>query len=177
LSGLGVNAMAPISDDLIGLGSSSVENKGVLAPAGDVGLNVKDVKQLEQTINANSLGPDVDLKEAGITSVKTDRTNSSDETDEHDDEHSSDKVIITAADATKYLLPMRDDGDPALTLRGVFLATCLAAFQAVMSQIYYVSSILYRIWTSFRFLQLTQMSFALYSSSQLLSRSRAHSSC
>jgi hypothetical protein len=134
--------MAPISDDLIGLGSSSVENKGVLAPAGHVALNEKDVKQLTTTINASSIGSDVDIKEAGIISVTTDRSSSSNGSDEHDEDPSSGRVIVTATDAAKYLLPMRDDGDAALTFRGIFLATCLAAFQAVMSQIYYVSSTL-----------------------------------
>lgn len=49
------------------------------------------------------------------------------------------KIIITGADAAKYLLPLRDDGEPALTFRSIFLASGLAAFQAVMSEIYYVS--------------------------------------
>jgi hypothetical protein len=130
--------MAPISDDFVGLGTSTVENKGIVAPTGHVALNEKDIKQLETTINANSIGEDVDLKTAGITSVKTDLSNGS--SGEPDEEDSSGRIIVTAADATKYLLPMRDDGDPALSFRGIFLATCLAAFQAVMSQIYFVSS-------------------------------------
>lgn len=54
------------------------------------------------------------------------------ETDDH-------KIIITGADAAKHLLPLRDDGEPALTFRSLFLASVLAAFQAVMSEIYYVS--------------------------------------
>ncbi|KXT14950.1 hypothetical protein AC579_4388 [Pseudocercospora musae] len=45
-------------------------------------------------------------------------------------------IIITGEDAAAYLLPMRDDGDPAVTLRSLFLATGLSAFQAVMTQIY-----------------------------------------
>lgn len=55
---------------------------------------------------------------------------------EEADDH---KIIITAADAAKHLLPLRDDGEPALTFRSLFLASVLAAFQAVMSEIYYVS--------------------------------------
>lgn len=47
-------------------------------------------------------------------------------------------VIVTGADAALHLLPLRDDGDPALTFRSLFLATILSAFQAVMSQIYMV---------------------------------------
>ncbi|KAL7931377.1 OPT oligopeptide transporter domain-containing protein [Trichoderma chlorosporum] len=58
--------------------------------------------------------------------------------DEYDekDNASDDVIIITGADAAAHLLPMRDDGEPALTFRSIFLATCLSAFQAVMSQIY-----------------------------------------
>jgi hypothetical protein len=56
-----------------------------------------------------------------------------------EDNESKDVIIITGTDAAAHLLPMRDDGDPALTFRGMFLATCLAAFQACMSQIYQVS--------------------------------------
>lgn len=48
-------------------------------------------------------------------------------------------IIITGADAAKYLLPMRDDGEPALTFRSLFLSTLLCAFQAAMNQIYQVS--------------------------------------
>ena len=48
-------------------------------------------------------------------------------------------IIITGADAAAHLLPLRDDGDPSVTFRGIFLASCLSAFQAVMNQIYTVS--------------------------------------
>lgn len=48
-------------------------------------------------------------------------------------------IIITGADAAAHLLPMRDDGEPSLTFRSLFLATILSSFQAVMSQIYTVS--------------------------------------
>jgi hypothetical protein len=59
---------------------------------------------------------------------------------DHDqDSGSEDVIIITGADAAAHLLPLRDDGEPALTFRSLFLATILSAFQAVMNQIYYVS--------------------------------------
>lgn len=48
-------------------------------------------------------------------------------------------IIRTAADAATHFLSMRDDFDPALTFRSIVLATGLAAFQAVMYQIYMVS--------------------------------------
>lgn len=59
--------------------------------------------------------------------------------DEYDDETRHDTIIVTGADAAKHLLPLRDDGEPALTFRSIFLATLLSGFQAVMSQIYEVS--------------------------------------
>lgn len=52
------------------------------------------------------------------------------------DTDSENVIIITGADAAAHLLPMRDDGEPALTFRSLFLASCLACFQSVMSQIY-----------------------------------------
>ncbi|KAK3313104.1 OPT oligopeptide transporter [Apodospora peruviana] len=58
---------------------------------------------------------------------------------DHDDGHDSDSdgvIIITGADAAAHLLPMRDDFQPTLTFRSLFLATILSGFQAVMSQIY-----------------------------------------
>lgn len=51
------------------------------------------------------------------------------------DTDSENVIIITGADAAAHLLPMRDDGEPALTFRSLFLASCLACFQAVMSQV------------------------------------------
>ncbi|KAL5083024.1 hypothetical protein Trisim1_002247 [Trichoderma cf. simile WF8] len=59
----------------------------------------------------------------------------SDDYDEKDNA-SDDVIIVTGADAAAHLIPLRDDGEPALTFRSMFLATCLSAFQAVMSQIY-----------------------------------------
>nr|XP_031857888.1 uncharacterized protein CI109_006684 [Kwoniella shandongensis]KAA5524960.1 hypothetical protein CI109_006684 [Kwoniella shandongensis] len=47
-----------------------------------------------------------------------------------------DTIIVSGADAAAHLLPMRDDHDPAVTFRSMVLATGLAAFQAVMYQIY-----------------------------------------
>ncbi|KAK3294114.1 OPT oligopeptide transporter protein-domain-containing protein [Chaetomium fimeti] len=52
------------------------------------------------------------------------------------DDGSEDVIIITGADAATHLLPLRDDHDPSLTFRSLFLATALSAFQAVMYQIY-----------------------------------------
>ncbi|KAM5377925.1 hypothetical protein ACJZ2D_004829 [Fusarium nematophilum] len=52
------------------------------------------------------------------------------------DRESKEAIIITGADAAAHLLPLRDDGDSAITFRGLFLASSLACFQAVMYQIY-----------------------------------------
>uniref|UniRef100_A0A093UYW4 Oligopeptide transporter 2 n=2 Tax=Talaromyces marneffei PM1 TaxID=1077442 RepID=A0A093UYW4_TALMA len=60
--------------------------------------------------------------------------NTDDAYDEDGTRH--DMVIVTGADAAKHLLPLRDDGQPSLTFRSIFLATILSGFQAVMSQIY-----------------------------------------
>jgi hypothetical protein len=56
---------------------------------------------------------------------------------------SEDHIIVTGADAAAHLLPMRDDREPALTFRGIFLATILSAFQAVVYQIYQVSGVFF----------------------------------
>lgn len=66
-----------------------------------------------------------------------DQINSSD--DSSDIVAGKDPIIITGSDASKYLLPLRDSHEPALTFRSLVLATGLAAFQAVMYQIYMVS--------------------------------------
>ncbi|KAG0647436.1 Oligopeptide transporter 6 [Hyphodiscus hymeniophilus] len=52
------------------------------------------------------------------------------------DSDNDNAIIITGADAALHLLPLRDDGDSALTFRSMFLATGLSGFQAVMNQIY-----------------------------------------
>lgn len=61
----------------------------------------------------------------------------------YDEGETQEKIIVTGADAANHLLSLRDDGETTLTFRSIFLASVLAAFQAVMSIIYYVS------WLSF----------------------------
>lgn len=65
----------------------------------------------------------------------------SDDDNSGQDNASDDVIIITGADAAAHLLPLRDDREPSVTFRGIFLATCLSAFQAIMSQIYQVGNI------------------------------------
>ncbi|KAJ9145528.1 OPT oligopeptide transporter [Pleurostoma richardsiae] len=92
-----------------------------------------------QTIN-EKLGLGVDDKETGKDGEPDDEIHAAPpvyDGDNHDkDDISEDVIIVTGADASAHLLPLRDDGDPALTFRSLFLATVLSAFQAVMSQIY-----------------------------------------
>jgi hypothetical protein len=56
------------------------------------------------------------------------------------DADDEDAIIVTGYDAAQHLLSLRDDFEPALTFRSIFLASCLSAFQAVMNQIYSVSN-------------------------------------
>ena len=61
------------------------------------------------------------------------------ERNDESDSDSKDAIIVTGADASRHLLPMRDDHDSALTFRSLLLSSGLACFQAVMYQIYTVS--------------------------------------
>jgi len=56
------------------------------------------------------------------------------EPDEHG--HSNDVIIVTGSDAANHMLPLRDDHEPSLTFRALFLATILSGFQASVYQIY-----------------------------------------
>ncbi|KAF4459637.1 opt oligopeptide transporter [Fusarium albosuccineum] len=46
------------------------------------------------------------------------------------DRESKDAIIVTGSDASKHLLPLRDDGDSAVTFRSLILASGLSCFQA-----------------------------------------------
>ena len=50
----------------------------------------------------------------------------------------TDTVIITGADVSSHLVPLRDDFDTAVTFRSIFLASALVCFSASISQIYSV---------------------------------------
>ncbi|KAI9742756.1 MAG: hypothetical protein M1818_003485 [Claussenomyces sp. TS43310] len=56
--------------------------------------------------------------------------------DGDDQDGKDDTIIITGADAANHLLSLRDDGEPSLTFRSIFLGTIISAFQATMYQIY-----------------------------------------
>lgn len=75
----------------------------------------------------------------GKTEAASHPDDAEDEDNGDDDEGNENVIIVTGKDAARFLLPMRDDHDPALTFRSLFLASGLSCFQAVMSQIYTVS--------------------------------------
>jgi hypothetical protein len=109
-----------------------VENKAIPLPTTH--------ETLQEKIRETPQGPEVDKTEAleaEITAAPAVRFDS----DEHDEKETDDEgaVIRTATDAAEHLLSLRDDGQPALTFRGILLATILSGFQAVVYQIYQVS--------------------------------------
>jgi hypothetical protein len=61
------------------------------------------------------------------------------------DDDGQNHIIITGADAAAHLLPMRDDFERSINFRGIFLASILSAFQAVMYQIYQAGPSLRRV--------------------------------
>jgi hypothetical protein len=62
------------------------------------------------------------------------------------DARSDEVIIVSGRDAAAHLLPMRDDGDEALTFRSLVLASALACFQCVMYQIYMVGELTMSKW-------------------------------
>lgn len=121
----------PSTDTIVVGGLNPVEGKVVSVPSHQainekVGIDEHDVgKELASEIQVAPASPPSDG-------------------DSHEkDDNSDNAIIITGADAARYLLPLRDDFDASLTFRSMFLATCLSAFQAVMSQIYTVGPLSY----------------------------------
>ncbi|KAI5268780.1 peptide transporter [Aureobasidium subglaciale] len=111
------------------VGIASVEPlNGIEAPNAD-GLNASEYTSIPAygfgAEKKGALDPD-------ITTIPTPDAAS----DNPKDTDNPDHIIVTGADAAAHLLPLRDDGDPSVTFRGIFLASCLSAFQAVMNQIY-----------------------------------------
>lgn len=86
---------------------------------------------------------DVDSEKKGALDTEISIAPPLDNDDDYSkDDGSDDVIIVTGADASAHLLPLRDDHESSLTFRSIFLATCLSAFQAVMSQIYQVCTAL-----------------------------------
>ncbi|KAK1756775.1 OPT oligopeptide transporter [Echria macrotheca] len=113
----------PIADEIIIGAYDGVEGKVVKVPSHHAINENIDISE--------KVGEIVDSR---ITTVPVDEGSADHKGDSDTD--SDGAIIRTGADAARYLLSMRDDFDPALTFRGVFLATILSAFQAVMNQIY-----------------------------------------
>lgn len=120
-------AANPMGDGLI-LGAPGTEGKTTVIPSHEAINAFTDEKH-------RLAADDGGLEKTGVLEPEIKAALPSYNSDEHDDD---DHIIITGADAAAHLLPMRDDQEPALTFRSIFLATILSAFQAVVYQIYQV---------------------------------------
>lgn len=56
------------------------------------------------------------------------------------DDDADDHIIRTGEDVSNYLMSLRDDGDPSLTVRSFIIGTIMAVFSSAVSQIYAVSA-------------------------------------
>ena len=123
----------PMGDTRI-LGAPGVDGKATVVPSHEAIDSLADEKHHLAVSNE-------EFTKEGVLEpeVKADLSSS------HSSESDEDIIIITGADAAAHLLPVRDDFEPALTFRCIFLATILSAFQAVVYQIYQVC---WRILTS-----------------------------
>lgn len=124
-------AANPMGDSLI-LGAPGIEGKTTVVPTHEA-VNAFTEEKHRLAVRDGNLGKKGVLEPEIIPALP------SYDSSERDDE---DHIIITGADAAAHLLPMRDDLEPALTFRSIFLATILSAFQAVVYQIYQVQSAL-----------------------------------
>ena len=104
---------------------------GAISPVDSEIVSVPSQRDVDDKIHAVS----DDLSD-GKNGALTPETKEAHALSDSDDNNSDDVIIVTGADAAAHLLPLRDDGEPALTFRSLFLATILSAFQAVMKQIY-----------------------------------------
>jgi hypothetical protein len=92
----------------------------------DSDLSVSEPVTLDEKTAVNVLSGEKDVKaDEEDTGLESDR-------------NSDNVVIITGADASAHLIPLRDDFDNVLTFRSIIIASGLACFQAVMNQIYQV---------------------------------------
>ncbi|KAH7028129.1 OPT oligopeptide transporter [Microdochium trichocladiopsis] len=116
------------ADDTIIIGAPNpVEGKAIPVPS---------TKELNEKIRETPEGPEIDKAGALDPDNAITAAPLAYDSEGEKDRGSEDAIIVTATDAALHLLPLRDDGDPALTFRSVFLASILACFQAVMFQIY-----------------------------------------
>lgn len=121
-------AANPIGDTLI-LNAPGVDGKATVVPSHEAINSFNDEKH-RLVVSDEGLDKKVALEPEIKAALPPYDCNEDDDDDNH--------IIITGADAAAHLLPMRDDFEPALTFRSLFLATILSAFQAVVYQIYQV---------------------------------------
>lgn len=119
---------APVADSIIIGAFNPVEGKVVSVPSHQA-VNEKERHDLD----------DEALRKEGLVDTEISAVPAFDYDDPDKDNGSEDVIIITGEDAATHLLPLRDDFEPALTFRSIFLATALSGFQATMYQIYQVS--------------------------------------
>ena len=117
------------ADNITFGGVNPIEGKAVNVPSHKA-INEKIAHTDENTVANKGDDLEYDIKAAPALS---------DGEEQEKDSDNEDTIIVTGFDAAQHLLPLRDDFEPALTFRSIFLASCLAAFQAVMSQIYSAS--------------------------------------
>jgi hypothetical protein len=111
---------------------------GDLTPIEGRVVSVPSDEAIDEKVRVDVDDTEVLKDDALVLVTKTEAANS-DESDQNSASGSEDVIIVSGSDASQHLLSLRDDGQPALTFRSIFLATILSAFQAVMNQIYYVS--------------------------------------
>ncbi|EHA49202.1 peptide transporter MTD1 [Pyricularia oryzae 70-15] len=125
--------------------SSQPEISNTAATTSGGGISEKK-PGLGKEVNVTAVEVDSTLSKAHASSGGSSSSSSSSRSSTHEKNSSSsnsiqdsdneDVIIISGEDVSNHLLPLRDDGDAALTFRSIFLATCLAAFESTLYQIY-----------------------------------------
>lgn len=96
----------------------------------------QDVDTLPAAVNDT----DVSSKDSDLGGKVTPARSADDFYDPADDD-SDDHIIRTGADVSNYLMSLRDDGDPSLTVRGVVIGTIMTVFSSAVNQIYNVGGV------------------------------------
>jgi hypothetical protein len=128
----GSMASQPLGDALILGAPDGVEGKAINLPSHEA-INAFNEKIHRLAVNDGT--DNKDMLEPEIKAALPLYEDAENDIAKDNEEH----IIITGADAAAHLLSMRDDFESALTFRSILLASILAAFQAVMYQIYQVS--------------------------------------
>lgn len=121
---------APVADTIV-LGGLNTTEAHVVGVPTHAEINEKTEKVIPAVTKDETSVEDSEIKAAPPLYHS--------DSQDKDEKDTEDVIIITGADASEHLLPIRDDHDPAITFRSLFLASGLSAFQAVMTQIYNVS--------------------------------------